>query len=474
MMKIHLAALCLVAAATTPLWAAELPEQQSSSASRDVQGAHVVEADDSEAIILTMPQALRLALDENLTVQTAREDVERAKGDSKAASAALLPTLTVNGEANAYDMANEPDNEALARAEITQSIYSGGRNSAVAQQGKLGIRRAEHNLYDVQETVAKSVWDAFCDVLYRKEVLRTTQDALDYYLEAEQELIRRVEFGLSTNLDLVRVRQQKEAARADYISAGNDLEASRIALCTLLRLPPQTRLELSGDLSDGLPELASLRPSGNGDKSAADLERTLERRGDYQELLAAQKIQEKEITVARSGMLPDISLSAGYRFARTANGGTYSTDDDQWSASLVLSIPLYDGGLTSGNVKSAKSQLEQAKQAVLQLEEQIRADLVDARLTLMNALETVEAGNANLVFAKESLRYAEVGYREGVNTQLDVLQARSDLTQAGQDLAGYLRDSRVAQANLWLVMGELVEHGLSKEEPPAGNLQVDH
>ncbi len=451
----YLAALWAVAlTASAPMAALAQPE--------DVQGAHVAEVGDAEALILTMTQALRMALNENLTVQTAREDVERAKGDSKAYSAGLLPTLTVSGQANGYDMSGQPDNEALARVDVTQSVYSGGRAQAQAQQGKLGIRQAQQNLDDVRETVAKEVWDAFCDVLYRREVLRTTRDALDYYMEAEQELIRRVEFGLSTNLDLVRVRQQKESARADYISAGNDLEASRIALCTLLRLPPQTPLELLGDLSEGLPDLASLAPL-QPEQGQELLERTLSQRGDYQRLLTAQKIQEKEVTVARSGMLPDLSISAGYRFARTANGGTYSTDDDEWSASLVLSIPLYDGGLTSGNVKSAKSQLEQAKQAVLQLEEQIRADLVDARLALMNALETVEAGNANLVFARESLRYAEVGYREGVNTQLDVLQARSDLTQAGQDLAGYLRDSRVAQANLWLVMGELVDHGIPQD-----------
>ena len=100
---------------------------------------------------------------------------------------------------------------------------------------------------------------------------------------------------------------------------------------------------------------------------------------------------------------------------------------------------------------------------MLEKEERIRADLADSRLNLQNALETVIAGRSNVKLARESLAYAETGYAEGVNTQLDVIQARSELTQANQLLAQYLRDSRKAQANLWRVQGILVERALRRE-----------
>ena len=419
----------------------------------------------SEAIIITMNSAIVTALNENLTVLTAQEEVERAKGQSRTARAAMNPYLSLQGQGNAYDMATRPDNEVLAKAQVSQTLYSGGKNSAAAAQGRLGIKKAEHSLADTRESVAATVWNAFCEVLYREAVLRTTRNALDYYINAEKELEKRVEFGLSTNLDLTRIRQQKENARAEHISAGNNLEAASIELCRLLRLPPDIKIALSGELDDGLPTLEATRQG----LQPGFLERVLERRGDYQALKNAVDVQKKQIVIAKSGMKPTVSLSGGYRFGYSANGTAAGTSKDEWSASLTLDVPLYDGGAASGSVKSARAALAQAENALLAKEESIKAELADSWLSLQNALEALSAGQVNLKLAQDSLRYAESGYKEGVNTQLDVLQARSDLTAAAQKLSGYQRDSRVAQARMWQVQGLMLERALASSDPVKSN-----
>ena len=155
-----------------------------------------------------MGRALSIALKENLTVLTAEQNVESAKGESKAANAALYPSLNLVGQANAYDnITNYPDNELISRVTLDQSLYAGGKNKAASQKGKLNIKKAEQNLKNTQETVAQTVWNAYCEVLYRREVLRNTMNALEYYINAEKELQTRVMYGISTKLDLTRVRQ---------------------------------------------------------------------------------------------------------------------------------------------------------------------------------------------------------------------------------------------------------------------------
>ncbi|MBO5492415.1 MAG: TolC family protein, partial [Pyramidobacter sp.] len=67
------------------------------------QDYSVQPAPDQEAIILNMAQALSIAMHENLTVLTAEQNVESAKGRSKAASSALGPYLSLQGQGNAYD-----------------------------------------------------------------------------------------------------------------------------------------------------------------------------------------------------------------------------------------------------------------------------------------------------------------------------------------------------------------------------------
>lgn len=421
-----------------------------------------------EALILTMGRALSIALKENLTVLTAEQNVESAKGESKAANAALYPSLNLVGEANAYDnITNYPDNELISRVTLDQSLYAGGKNKAASQKGKLNIKKAEQNLKNTQETVAQTVWNAYCEVLYRREVLRNTMNALEYYINAEKELQTRVMYGISTKLDLTRVRQQRESARADNIAAGNNLESARIELCRLLRLPPETRIALSGSLEDGLPTLEETR------KLPDDVEETkrkiFEARGDYQALRYAAEASRKDVIIAKSGLLPTLNLSTGYRFGYTENGLSSYSDDNQWTAGLTLSVPVFDGGSTSGNVRAAKAGLKSAEQALQEKEEQINADLADTWLALQNALETVSAGRANVQLARESLSYAESGYAEGVNTQIDVLQARTELTDALQTLAQYLRDSRVAQASVWQAQGILVERALRQENARDAN-----
>ena len=412
-------------------------------------------AGDSEAVILTMGRALSIALDRNFTVLTAEQNVESAKGQSRAAGAALNPQLNLQGQGNAYDgIPGYPDNELLSRVTVSQSLYSGGKNQARARQGKLGVKQAEQDLRSARESVALTVWNAYCEVLYRREVLRNTENALDYYGNAEKELNERVVYGLSTNLDLTRVRQQKENARASNIAAGNNLEAARIELCRLLRMRPETDLALSGSLEDNLPKLEDARKIP--DDVEAAIREVLERRGDYQSLRYAAASRKNEIAVARSGLLPTLSLSSGYRFGYASSGLGGVSDKNQWTASLTLDVPVYDGG-------GAKAGLKAAEHALGEKEDSIKAELADGWLSLQNALETLSAGRANVQLAKESLAYAESGYREGVNTQIDVLQARSELTDALQLLAQYLRDSREAQASLWKAQGLLIERALLQE-----------
>lgn len=104
----------------------------------------------------------------------------------------------------------------------------------------------------------------------------------------------------------------------------------------------------------------------------------------------------------------------------------------------------------------------QAEQAVGKKEEAVRAEVEQARLNAASSLETAGAARKNVSLAEESLRLAEVGYREGVNTQLDVLQARTTLTEAGRALSSSLRDYRVSLAQLRKAEGTLVSTTLKR------------
>ena len=426
---------------------------------------------DRAAVILTMERAIGIALDDNLTILSAKQSVESAKGASKTADSALLPYLSLAGEYNVYDKVESyPNHESLARVALAYTLYNGGSNQAQSKAGRSAIEQSREELRNTGEEIAQTVWNAYCNVLYRKEVCRNTRSALDYYTNYQKELEQRVIHGLSTNLDLTRAKQQRENARADDINASNNYESARIELCRLLRFPPETPIELSGSLEDGLPTLEETRIALNEEEAEARVQGVLSARPDYAALKHAVDVQKQQITVARAGLLPSVTVESGYRFAYDWTG-IDSSDDNQWTAAIVLDIPVFDGGATSGNVRAAKANLQTAKNNLQAQEETIRAELADTWLTLQNSLESTLAARSNVSLAEDSLNYAENGYREGVNTQLDVLDARNELTEAHLLLAENLNSSRIALANCWKAKGIMIPESMNLNEEEAKALQ---
>ena len=222
-----------------------------------------------------------------------------------------------------------------------------------------------------------------------------------------------------------------------------------LVLFTLLRLPPEAPTVVSGDLtvtavSVDAPSLAA---------------QALNRRPDLLALRTAAAIQKQAVDIAKAGMRPTVTLTGSYQFAYDSNPSS-NTKDDDWTATLNVSVPLFDGGKTRGKVTQESAVLRQTEQSVSQKEDAVRAEVVDAGLTLNSAAEAVTSARKNLDLARESLRLAEVGYREGVDTQLDVLAARTSVTEARQKLSGAQRDHRVALARLWRSQGILVDQAL--------------
>ena len=401
---------------------------------------------------LTLERAVGIALEKNLDVTSAREELAKAKGYLVYARSGLFPSISVNGTlSRRNDDSSKLEEENAASVGLSQYLYAGGVISAGYEQARQGLVKAERDVRDVEERVALAVYDAFCTVLVRKADAETARDALAYYENYAKDLGKRFELGLARKLDYSRALQQRESASAEYTGAKNALSTARIGLFTLLRMPPDSGTEIVGDL-----ETAPV--SVNGGESVG---RGLAERPDLQSLKSAAIIQEAAVKIAGAGRRPGVTLSASKQLAYDSDPYS-SAEDDDWLAMISVMVPVFDGGATKGKVMREKAVLNQVEQAVSKKEEAVGAEVHQAVLALESAHEMVGAARKSLELAKENLRLAEVGYREGVNTQLDLLSARSSLTANRLLLAGTLKSYRISLANLWKAEGALVKRVLDR------------
>lgn len=402
---------------------------------------------------LTFDRALEIALKQNPDVLSIRQEQVKASGAVDVARGAFLPSVSIGGS---YTLEEETssggdDDSYSGNITVSETLYAGGKYQAYKKEAQLGVEIADSSVADTEERVIYDLYSLFYNVLFGKENVKTAEDALSYAENYVEEMKKRQEVGLATSLEVTRAEKLLVTSRKNLVSAKNSLESNKVSLFELLKLQDGQFSSVEGDLS--------YTPFA-GDQQAS-LTKALEQRPDLKSARGEVEIQEQEIRVAQSGLRPTVSISGSWEYDDPAT--TSSGENDEWSASLNIDFPVFDSGITKGYVAQERATLEQTKQALIANEEAVRAEVAKAYLDLDTTARTVEEARKNLELAKESLRLAEVGYREGVGIQLDVLDARSELTDARTLYSQAVRDHELALAYLFKVEGGLVHYSLKRK-----------
>ena len=140
-----------------------------------------------------------------------------------------------------------------------------------------------------------------------------------------------------------------------------------------------------------------------------------------------------QVGVARSGYFPQINATAGTEFLsspltdniRAARSGYIFGATGTWA--------IWDWGATFGQVKQAKAILEQSKITLDDDVRQVELEVQQAFANILQGRELVKATEKSVEQAAEALRLATARLDAGAGTQLEVLDARTQLTTAQSD-----------------------------------------
>jgi len=97
---------------------------------------------------------------------------------------------------------------------------------------------------------------------------------------------------------------------------------------------------------------------------------------------------------------------------------------------VAATLPLFDGFAREGDIISQIARFKRSQIDVVDTEETVLLELTKSIFSIKDAAEFVESQRMNLERAQKGLKLAEVGYREGTNTQVEVMDAQSALTKA--------------------------------------------
>jgi outer membrane protein TolC len=272
------------------------------------------------------------------------------------------------------------------------------------------------------------------------DVLKSAYEMLTYNLGVVEKYYGQ---GMVSEYELLRARVEKLNLEPQLIAVESHVNMSRKRLKSFLGLPLDRKINLVSNYSDTtvieLPTLDSLVSVG------------LKERPKIKQAQLQKEGYKKAVRIARGNWLyPNLNLNTTYQI-------TGSSDDlklhdrevtKSWTASLLLNIPLFDGGRTIGEIRKAKTDYYQALLAEEQARDDIRLEVEQAYDNLLLARRGLELQRETIGQAEEGMRIANLRYESGVGTQLEVLSAQSALTDARKNLSKAIYDFRLAKAAL--------------------------
>jgi outer membrane protein len=179
----------------------------------------------------------------------------------------------------------------------------------------------------------------------------------------------------------------------------------------------------------------------------------------------AVRVQQELSHIARAQRFPSLSLTSQYGAVAYPPNGLPGSNDFRanWTVGVSTQIPLFTGGRIRGDELVARGNLNEARARLQQVREFAALDARVALNALNQAASAWEASKGTAEQASRAYTIAEVRYREGISTQLELNDSRILLEQSTANRALAARNLQMARIKLALLPNLPLQSGVSAQ-----------
>ncbi|HEY6462373.1 MAG TPA: TolC family protein [Polyangiaceae bacterium] len=428
---------------TTPALAQEAPPPAPAEpAPAQPELPHVALESDAPPV-LTLTNAIALALARNPTAITAYAEIERARALVAETRANALPTLFAYGTLTQLDaprtiagIVSLPQTGFQANAALTVPLIV-PKPWAQWSQSKDQVDVAKSSAEDTRRVVAVAVARAYLTVVAQKRVIDAAVRARDTDAAHYDYANKRFVGGVGNRIDEVRAHQQLQSDEANVQQQYANLARDREALGVLVGV---------GGAIDA--EETPLSTPASPQEALAEAER----RSDVRAANARMKQAQHTVHDDWTDYSPYL-VGSFVPFYQTPATVTYPTTG--WQAQLILTIPLYDGGLRYGQEHERAANRDEAKAQLDGVLRQARSDVRTAFEELKRADAALASSREAAKLAESALELANIAYRAGAYTNIEVIDAERTARDAETAVAVAEDGARQARLDMLAATGRL-------------------
>ena len=413
-----------------------------------------------ESRVITVDEAVALAIAQNAGLQAARARLESGQALASSTARHLAPAIHLSDEFLHYNAAFVPLIPAGPGQTAPFPVRKQNTNmfTIAADQPLLGLLRLSADYQSQQEsTEAGAALVASAELSLRQAVetlyLRVFEaKALEETaLASERELNDRLEVaraqlatGVLTEADVLRVQVAAANARQQAIQAHSQELVSRASLLALLGLA-------ADDTGVILVEPSSLLASGEkAPEAAAAQDQALSRRPEILQTRLTLQAGEHQQRARRYALLPEIDLEGAYM----RSYGQIILPTNFAFIGLSAKWAIWEWGASYAAYRASQAQARAAAFDLENQKQQIRAEVTSTMAQLDAAASAISVAKQAIDSAQEAYRVTDAQLQAGTATTTDLLEAQSALTQARLNYLRAQYELAISRVNLRRALGQ--------------------
>ncbi len=298
-------------------------------------------------------------------------------------------------------------------------LYDFGKRDALLELTKSYKLSAEEKVNLIKSNLAYTAIQIFYSIKFLEESIDVKSDQIKTLNQHLVVAMKKVESGSATDYDVLTTRVRVASAQNEKSDLENALKKEKIYLQNLIGYSSDHALNLSGDLSASMLSV-------NEDSL---INQAYNMRPEIKLAKDAENSARISKQVSALGDRPTLSLGASYGLK---NGFFPNLDvlRGNWLAAISANIPIFNGYRTDAKVEEAEANLKSSTQEILSLERKIKAEVQSAVSDLETSQEKQSTTKIQVMQAEEAVARAEVQYRDGVITNLDLIDSETALAES--------------------------------------------
>ena len=454
-------------------------------------------------VVITLEQALEIALSENVSVKVADMEIERTGFAKKGAYAALFPQIDATGAYQRtikkqvmymdFDMSSLggmmgggtgeggdtelpdgveiPDGVQIPETEEKPSsnnggglevgrwnTWSGGISAAMPLVNAQLWKSLSISGLDVELAVEKArssrletvtqVKNAYFATLLAKEAFKVYKDVYENAVSNYDEAKKKFDAEKISEMELLRAKTTVASAIPNVYNAESSIILALWQLKAILGVDLDMNLDVAGQLSDFAEHM--LYDMHQHDSASLDRNTTMKQLAIQSEMLA------ETIKLQKYANIPSLALA--FNFSMNAMTNDFNFSEYRWTpysyVALSLNIPIFAGGKRHQAIRQAKNQYQQVKLQTENTERQLKIAIRQSLTTMETNMKSYYAAQDAVASAAKGYSIAEKAYQVGRSTLIELNDAQLALTQAQLAESQAIYNFVVAKAQLEQTLGQ--------------------